>query len=90
MPGGLHGERFMFAVAAPETLQVAGGQLPLGRVLRIMHSMRVANIDQVRAWRLADTKGSIDVRLEPASNGDMTVQATPSGEPASNQQPQAS
>jgi hypothetical protein len=33
-----HGERFMFAAAVPETLSVAGGQLPLGSVLHIMHS----------------------------------------------------
>jgi hypothetical protein len=70
-----HGERFMFA--APETLAVAGGQVPLGPVLHIMHSTRIANLDDVRAWRRAATDGSIAVRLEPAGNRDMTVRGRP-------------
>lgn len=85
-----HGERFSFAAAVPETLQVAGGQLPLGMVLHIMHSTRIANIDKVRAWRLAGTNGSIGVRFEPATNRDMTVQAAVGGDPATDEQPQAS
>ena len=69
---------------------MAGGQLPLGMVLHIMHSTRIANLDEVRAWRLAGADGSIDVRLEPASNRDMTVQAAPGGDPATGEQPRAS
>ena len=61
---------------------MAGGQLPIGLVLHIMHSTRIANLDEVRAWRLAGTDGSIDVRFEPASNKDMTVRAAPADEPA--------
>ena len=85
-----HGERFMFAAAVPETLQVAGGQLPLGSVLHIMHSTRIANLDEVRAWRLAGTDGSIDVRLEPGGNRDMTVRAAPADPPVPRDQPLAS
>ena len=85
-----HGERFMFAAAVPETLPVAGGQLPLGSVLHIMHSTQVANLDEVRAWRLTATDGSVDVRLEPAGSRDMTVRAAPDGPPAARDQPLAS
>ena len=80
----------MFVAAVPETLRVAGGQLPLGLVLHIMHSTRIANLDEVRAWRLAGTDGSIDVQLEPAGNRDMTVRAAPDGLPAAREQPLAS
>ena len=77
-----HGDRFMFAIAVPETLSVASGQLPLGSVLHIMHSTRIANLDEVRAWRLAGPSGSIDVQLEPGGNRDMTVRAAPANPPA--------
>jgi hypothetical protein len=69
---------------------VAGGQLPLGLVLHVMHSTRIANLDEVRAWRLAGTGGSIDVRFEPATNRDMTVRAATGSEPAAREQPRAS
>jgi hypothetical protein len=72
-----HGERFMFATVMPEILSVAGGQLPLGPVLHIMHSTRITNLDDVRAWRLAGADGSIGVRLAPGGNTDMTVRAAP-------------
>lgn len=85
-----HGERFMFALAVPETLAVAGGQLPLGSVLHILHSTRIANLDEVRAWRQASTIGSIDVRLEPGGNRDMTVRPTPANPPAPHDHPLAS
>ncbi len=85
-----HGERFMFAAAIPETLSVAGGQLPLGSVLHIMHSTRIANLDDVRAWRPAATDGSIDVHLEPVGNRDMTVRTAPGNQPAVPGQPLAS
>lgn len=85
-----HGERFMFAIAVPETLSVAGGQLSLGSVLHIMHSTRIANLDEVRAWRLAAASGSIDVLLEPVGNRDMTVRAAPANSPAPHDQPLAS
>jgi hypothetical protein len=84
-----HGHPFSLAAATPEILQVAGGQLPLGPVLHIMHSARIANLDEVRAWRLASTDGSIDVRFEPGSNRDMTVRAAPGGSTA-HEQAQAS
>jgi hypothetical protein len=85
-----HGHPFSLAAATPETLQVAEGQLPLGLVLHIMHSTRIANLDEVRAWRLTSTDGdSIDVQFEPGSNRDMTVRSAP-GEPAAHEQPQAS
>jgi len=83
------GHPFSLAAATPEILQVAGGQLPLGLVLRMMHSARIANLDEVRAWRLSGTDGRIDVRFDPASNRDMTVRAAP-GEPTAHEQPQAS
>lgn len=85
-----HGDPFSFTAAVPETLQVAGGQLPLGLVLHVMHSTRIANLDEVRAWRQAGTGGSIDIQFEPASNKDMTVRAAPSGEPAMPEQGRAS
>jgi hypothetical protein len=77
-----HGEPFMFAAAVPETVQAAGGQLPIGMVLHVMHSTRIANLDEVRAWRRGDAKGSINVQLEPAGTRDMTVRAAPGGVPA--------
>lgn len=55
-----------------------------------MHSTRIANLDEVRAWRLAGTDGSIDVRFEPASNRDMTARAAAGGEPVAREQPRAS
>ena len=76
------GDRFAFALATPETVEVAGEQLPIGVVLHVMRSTRVANLDEVRAWRLAGADGSIEVRFEPASNKDMTVRAAPGGAPA--------
>jgi hypothetical protein len=84
-----HGNPFSFTAATPETLQAAGGRLPLGLVVHIMHSTRIANLDEVRAWRLADTDGSVDVHLEPASNTDMTVRAA-AAEAMAREQPLAS
>lgn len=85
-----HGHPFSLAAATPETLQVAGGQLPLGPVLHIMHSARIANLDEVRArWLTSTGGGSTDVHFEPGSNRDMTVRSAP-GEPAAHEQPQAS
>ena len=72
-----HGEPFLFAVAVPETVRAAGGELDIGTVLHIMHSTRIANINEVRAWRLGGVDGSINVRFEPATNRDMTVRAAP-------------
>lgn len=85
-----HGERFMFALAVPETLAVAGGQLPLGSVLHIMHSTRIANLDEVRAWRQGGTGGRINVQLEPGGSKDMTVRPAPADPPAPHDQPLAS
>ncbi len=82
-----HGNPFSFTAAAPETLQVAGGLLPLGLVLHIMHSTQIGNLDEVRTWRQAGGTGSIEVQFEPASNRDMTVRAAPGGEPAALEQP---
>jgi hypothetical protein len=83
-----HGHPFSLA-ATPEILQVAGGRLPLGLVMHIMHSARIANLDEVRAWRVSGADGGIDVRFDPASNKDMTVRAAP-GEPAAGEQTLAS
>ena len=33
-----------------------------------MHSTRIANLDEVRAWQLAGTDGSIEVQFEPTGN----------------------
>lgn len=85
-----HGDPFSFTAAVPETLQVAGGQLPLGLVLHVMHSTRIANLDEVRAWRQAGTGSSIDIQFEPANNKDMTVRAAPGGGPAMPEQDRAS
>ena len=84
-----HGNPFSLTAATPETLQVAGGQLSLGLVVNVMRSARIANLDEVRAWRLAGTTGSIDVRFEPASNRDMTVRAA-AAESTAREQPLAS
>jgi hypothetical protein len=73
-----HGEPFLFAAATPETVQAAGGELHLGMVLHIMHSTRITNMDEIRAWRLGDAAGSISVRFEPANSREMTVRAAPS------------
>ena len=85
-----HGERFMFAPAEPETLTVAGGQLPLGSVLHILHSTQIANLDEVRAWRKGGIVGSIKVQLEPGGNRDMTVRPAPANPAAPHDQPLAS
>lgn len=85
-----HGEPFMFAAAVPQTLTVAGGQLTLGLVLHVMHSTQIANLDHVQAWRLTGTGDSIDVRLKPATNKDMTVRTAPAGNFAAHRQPLAS
>jgi hypothetical protein len=87
---GQHGNPFSFTAAMPETLLVAGGQLPLGLVLHVMHSTQIANLDEVRAWRLAGTGGSIEVRFEPANNRNMTVRAATSSEPVAYEQHRAS
>jgi hypothetical protein len=71
------GEPFSLAVANTETLQVAGGQLPLGMVLHIVHSARITNRDEIQVWQLAGASGSIGVRFDPAGNRDMTVRAAP-------------
>jgi len=85
-----HGHPCCLYFATPETLQVAGGQLPLGLVLHVMHSTRIANLDEVQAWRAAGTGASIDVRFEPVGNTDMTVRAMPGGGPTACEQPLAS
>lgn len=71
------GDSFMFAAAVPETVRAAGGHLPIGTVLHVMHSTRIANLDEVRTWRLDNADGSINVQFEPAGNRDMTVRAAP-------------
>lgn len=85
-----YGESFSFATATPETLQVAGGQLPLGSVLHIMHSTRIANLDEVRYWRRTAAEAAIEVRFEPANSRDMTVRAAPTADTAANEQPKVS
>lgn len=85
-----HGHPCSLAAVTPETLQVGGGQLPLGLVLHIMHSTRIANLPEVRGWRTTGAGGSFDVRFEPANNADMTVRAAPAGQPTEPEQPLAS
>jgi hypothetical protein len=75
------GEVFSFFHRAQETLQVAGGQIPLGWVMQIAHSTRITNIKDVRAWYEAGAEGQIEVHLDPANNNDMTVRLAPD-EPA--------
>jgi hypothetical protein len=54
------------------------------------HSTQIANLGEVRAWRVADTGGSIDVRFKPANNKNMTVRAAGGGKPVAREQHRAS
>lgn len=78
-----HGDEFVFAIAVPQTVVAAGGQLPIGSVLQFIQSARVTNLAEVRAWRLSDPDGSINVQLGPGEGRSMTVRAAPSGPVAS-------
>lgn len=77
-----HGQPFTFATVLEETLEVAGGRLPLGWVQRFVPAARMSNLDEVRTWYEAGAQGTIEVRLEPTDNNDMTVRHMPGGPPS--------
>jgi hypothetical protein len=66
---------------ARRSLSPRHARLPIGTVLHVIHSTRIANLAEVRAWRLAGAVGSIDVQFMPVGNKDMTVRAAPSDAP---------
>ena len=72
-----HGDQFAFAIAVPQTVVVAGGQLPIGTVLQYIPSARITNLAEVRAWRLRKPDGTIKVQLQPGEIKGMTVRAAP-------------
>jgi hypothetical protein len=72
-----HGDQFVFAIAVPQTVAAAGGQLPVGTVLQFLKSARVSNPAEVRAWRLKGSDGAINVQLMPGESRSMTVRAAP-------------
>lgn len=77
------GQPFTFATVLEETLEVAGGRLPLGWVQRFVSAARMSNLDEVRAWSAAGAEGTTEVRLEPADNKTMIVRHMPGGPPSS-------
>ena len=76
-----HGDQFVFAIAVPQTVVAAGGQLPIGSVLEFIQSARVTNLAAVRAWRRSDPDGTINVQLGPGESKSMTVRAAPPSAP---------
>lgn len=72
-----HGDQFVFAIAVPQTVVAAGGQLPIGTILQFIQSARVTNLAEVRAWRLSNPDGTTNVQLEPGETRGMTVRAAP-------------
>jgi hypothetical protein len=81
-----HGDQFVFAIAVPQTVVAAGGQLPVGTVLQFLKSARVSNLAEIRAWHLKGSDGAINVQLVPGESRDMTVRTAP---PAAHSQPPA-
>jgi hypothetical protein len=67
------GEAFTFFNRSQETLEFAGGRLPLGRVTEIAHSAKIVNLGKLKAWYDDGGDGLIEIRLAPASNNHMTV-----------------
>jgi hypothetical protein len=67
------GEAFTFFNRSQETLEFAGGKVPLGWVTEIAHSAKIDNLGELRAWYDSDGDGQIEVRLAPANNNQMTV-----------------
>jgi hypothetical protein len=67
------GEAFAFFNRSQETLEFAGGRLPLGWVTEIAHSTKIDNLDELKAWYDDGGDGQIEIRLAPADNNQMTV-----------------
>ena len=75
-----HGQPFAFTVEQEETLEVAGGRLPLGLVRHVVLSTQMTNLNEVRAWYDAGAEGTVEVRLEPGDgNRGMTIRHLPGG-----------
>lgn len=87
---GQNGDQFALTVVIPQIVPAAGGQLPVGTVLQFMPSARVANLDEVRAWRAADVAGTVDVQLVPGETNKVTVRSAPTGDPVLPAAPSAS
>jgi hypothetical protein len=67
------GDAFTFFNRSQETLELAGGKVPLGWVTEIAHSAKIDNLDEVTAWFERGRDGQIEIRLAPANNNQMTV-----------------
>lgn len=74
---GSHGGQFMLGLAAPQTIMVAGGQVPLGGVLQVAPAVRVMNQDEVRAWREGSAEGRTAVQLGPGDTRELTLRTAP-------------
>lgn len=67
------GEAFTFFNRSQETLEFAGGKLPLGSVTEIAHSAKLDNLSELKSWYENGGDGRIEMRLAPANNNQMTV-----------------
>ena len=67
------GEAFTFFNRSQETLEFAGGKLPLGWVTEIAHSTKIDNLGELKTWYDDGGDGQIEMRLAPANNNQMTV-----------------
>ena len=80
-----HGQPFAFAIVQDETLEVAGGRLPLGWVQRFVPSAQLTNLDEMQAWYAAGGEGAAEIRLEPVGSDDMTARHMSEGPPSPDQ-----
>lgn len=67
------GEAFTFFNRSQETLEFAGGKVPIGWVTEIAHSAKLDNLDELKTWYDSGDDGRIQLRLVPANNNQMTV-----------------
>jgi hypothetical protein len=67
------GPAFAFSNSTHETLEFAGGKIPLGLVTETAHSARLANRDELKTWYDSGSDERAEIRLAPASNNQMTV-----------------
>lgn len=67
------GEAFTFFNRSQETLEFAGGKLPLGWVTEIPHSAKLDNLSELNSWYENGGDGRIEMRFAPANNNQMTV-----------------
>jgi hypothetical protein len=67
------GEAFTFFNRSQETLEFAGGKMPLGWVTEIAHSAKLDNLGELKSWYENGGDGRIEMRLAPANNNQMTV-----------------